>query len=60
MLPRGLRPRRTIQPTREGWWCLLAAVGLGLAAINSGNNLLYLLESALLGLVIVSGILSEQ
>lgn len=59
-LPRGLRLRRTIQPTREGWWCLLAAVGLGLAAINSGNNLLYLLESALLGLVIVSGILSEQ
>jgi uncharacterized protein (DUF58 family) len=59
-LPPGLRPRRTIQPTREGWWCLLAAVGLGLAAINSGNNLLYLLESALLGLVIVSGILSEQ
>jgi uncharacterized protein (DUF58 family) len=59
-LPPRLRPRRTIQPTREGWWCLLAAVGLGLAAINSGNNLLYLLESALLGLVIVSGILSEQ
>src|SRR5262245_39053716 len=59
-LPQGLRPRRTIQPTREGWWCLLAAVGLGLAAINSGNNLLYLLESALLGLVIISGILSEQ
>jgi uncharacterized protein (DUF58 family) len=58
-LPRGLRPRRTIQPTREGWWCLLAAVALGLTAINSGNNLLYLLESALLGLVIVSGILSE-
>jgi uncharacterized protein (DUF58 family) len=59
-LPRGLRPSRTIQPTREGWWCLLVTVGLGLTAINSGNNLLYLLESALLGLVIVSGILSEQ
>lgn len=56
---RFLRPHRTIHPTREGWWCLLAAVGLGLTAVNSGNNLLYLLESMLLGLVIVSGVLSE-
>ena len=57
--PRFLRPRRAIHPTREGWWCLLAAVGLGLTAVNSGNNLLYLLESMLLGIVIVSGVLSE-
>ncbi|MGH7312769.1 MAG: DUF58 domain-containing protein, partial [Candidatus Rokuibacteriota bacterium] len=57
--PRFLRPHRTIHPTREGWWCLLAAIGLGLTAVNSGNNLLYLLESMLLGLVIVSGVLSE-
>jgi uncharacterized protein (DUF58 family) len=54
------RPRRTIKPTRDGWWCLLVAVGLGVAAINTGNNLLYLLVSALLALVVVSGILSEQ
>jgi uncharacterized protein (DUF58 family) len=57
--PRFIRPHRAIHPTREGWWCLLAAVGLGLTAVNSGNNLLYLLESMLLGLVIVSGVLSE-
>ena len=56
----GFRPRRTIWPTRDGWWCLFAAVGLGFAAINTGNNLLYLLVSLLLGLIIVSGILSEQ
>ena len=55
-----LRPRRTIKPTRDGWWCLLVSVGLGVAAINTGNNLLYLLVSALLALVVVSGILSEQ
>jgi uncharacterized protein (DUF58 family) len=55
-----LRPHRTIRPTRDGWWCLLVAVGLGVAAINTGNNLLYLLVSALLALVVVSGILSEQ
>jgi len=53
-------PRRTIMPTRDGWWCLLVAVGLGVAAINTGNNLLYLLVSALLALIVVSGILSEQ
>jgi len=55
-----LHPRRTIKPTRDGWWCLLVAVGLGVAAINTGNNLLYLLVSALLALIVVSGILSEQ
>jgi uncharacterized protein (DUF58 family) len=54
------RPHRTIRPTRDGWWCLGAAVGLGFAAMNTGNNLLYLLASLLLGLIIVSGILSEQ
>jgi len=53
-------PRRTIKPTRDGWWCLLVAVGLGVAAINTGNNMLYLLVSALLALIVVSGILSEQ
>lgn len=52
-------PRRTIWPTRDGWWSLFAAVGLGVAAVNTGNNLLYLLSSMLLALVVVSGILSE-
>ena len=53
-------PRRTIWPTRDGWWSLFVVVGLGVAAINTGNNLLYLLVSLLLGLIVVSGILSEQ
>ncbi len=55
-----LQPRRTIRPTREGWWCLAVTVGLGLTAMNTGNNLLYLLESMVLALIIVSGVLSEQ
>jgi uncharacterized protein (DUF58 family) len=59
-LRRLFRPRRTIWPTRDGWWCLFVVVALGVAAINTGNNLLYLLVSLLLGLIIVSGILSEQ
>jgi uncharacterized protein (DUF58 family) len=54
------RPRRTIRPTRDGWWCLGAALALGFAAMNTGNNLLYLLASLLLALIIVSGVLSEQ
>ncbi len=54
-----LRPRRTIWPTRDGWWGLFVAMGLGVAAVNTGNNLLYLLSSMLLGLIVVSGILSE-
>ena len=54
------RPRRTIRPTREGWWCLAVTVGLGLTAMNTGNNLLYLLESMVLALIVTSGVLSEQ
>ena len=54
------RPRRTIRPTREGWWCIAVAVGLGVTAMNTGNNLLYLLESMVLALITVSGVLSEQ
>ena len=54
------QPRRTIRPTREGWWCLAVTLGLGLTAMNTGNNLLYLLESMILALIIVSGVLSEQ
>ena len=57
---RVLRPPRTIRPTREGWWLLLTALGIGFAAVNTGNNLLYLLLSMLLGTIVVSGILSEQ
>jgi uncharacterized protein (DUF58 family) len=53
-------PPRSTRPTRDGWWCLGAAVALGFAAMNTGNNLLYLLASLLLGLIVVSGVLSEQ
>jgi uncharacterized protein (DUF58 family) len=59
LVDRLLHPRRTIWPTRDGWWCLLVVIGLGVAAINTGNNLLYLLVSLLLGLIVVSGMLSE-
>src|SRR3989442_3403181 len=57
---RPFRPRRTVWPPRGGWWVLLRVIGLGVAGINTGNNLLYLLVSLLLSLIVVSGVLSEQ
>lgn len=56
----GFRRHRTIWPSREGWWLLFITTGLGVAAVNTGNNLLYLLVSMLLGLIVVSGVLSEN
>lgn len=53
-------PRRTTRPTREGWWCLAVTVGLGLTAVNTGNNLTYLLDSMVMAVIVVSGALSEQ
>lgn len=57
---RGFQPPRSIRPTREGWWFLLVTVGVGLAATNTGNNLLFLLLAMLLSFIIISGLLSEQ
>jgi uncharacterized protein (DUF58 family) len=53
----GLRFRWRV--TREGWWCLSATLGLGMAGLNTGNNLVYLLCSLLLALILVSGVISE-
>ena len=51
---------RTIRPTREGVWFLAVTLVVGVAATNTGNNLLYLILSMLLAFLIISGILSEQ
>jgi len=51
---------RTIWPTRGGWWFIGASLAIGLAAINTGNNLLYLIVAMLLSVMAVSGALSEQ
>ena len=51
-------PRR-IKTTREGKFLIAFTIGLGFAAINTGNNLLYLVLGMLLSLIVVSGILSE-
>ena len=39
---------------------LLLSLAVGLAAVNTGNNLLYLLFAMMLSLILVSGVLSER
>ena len=55
-----LRPPRRLRFTRTGTLFTVGIFALGLATLNTGNNLLYLLLGALLGLIVVSGWLSEQ
>ena len=59
-LRRRWRPPRRLSFTREGRIIVVLSVGVGFAAINTGNNLLYLLLGWLLSFIIASGILSEQ
>ncbi|HEX3694566.1 MAG TPA: DUF58 domain-containing protein [Polyangia bacterium] len=54
-----LKPRRRFPPTREGWWFLMATLLIGLAAINAGLNLLFLVWGMMLCLILASGVLSE-
>lgn len=57
---RQLRSWRRIAFTGRGAAFTVGALAVGFAAINTGNNLLYLLLGAMLGLVALSGWLSEQ
>jgi len=52
--------RRSLRLTSEGMRFLLFTIGIGVAAINTGNNLFYLLLAMMLSLVVISGLLSEQ
>ncbi len=54
------RPPRRLRFTRSGWLLIGAIVALGFATLNTGNNLLYLVLGGLLGLIMLSGWLSEQ
>lgn len=53
------RRRRRIRPTPEGWVFLAAALAVALAALNTGNNLLYLVFATQLSMIALSGVLSE-
>ena len=50
---------RKLRMTIEGKFLLLITFGMGFAAINTGNNLFYLVVGLLISLIIFSGLLSE-
>jgi uncharacterized protein (DUF58 family) len=58
-LARALTAPRRLKFTREGKYYLGITLGVGFAAINTGNNLLYLLLGMLLSLIVVSGVMSD-
>lgn len=53
------RYARQLRFTREGRVFVLVTLGVGAAAVNTGNNLLYLVLGMLLSLIVLSGVLSE-
>ena len=54
------RAPRRLSFTRAGWLFTLGALAVGVAAIPTGNNLLFLVLGSMLGFISVSGWLSEQ
>ena len=51
------RPR--LKTTREGKVFIAVTIGVGFAAVNTGNNQLYLVLGFLLSLIVLSGVMSE-
>lgn len=45
--------------TREGWFYIIGLVLISLAALNTGNNLLFLILASLIAIILMSGILSS-
>jgi uncharacterized protein (DUF58 family) len=54
------RSPRTLVFGRSGWTIVFVTIGTGLGALNTGNNLLYLVLGLLLSLIVGSGVLSER
>jgi uncharacterized protein (DUF58 family) len=59
-LQRRIYRNRSISFSPAGIRFILLTLAVGLAAVNTGNNLLYLILGMMLSLIMVSGILSEQ
>ncbi|HEY0017126.1 MAG TPA: DUF58 domain-containing protein [Longimicrobium sp.] len=55
-----MRPPRRLRFSRAGWFFSGGSVLLGVAAIGTGNNLLFLMLGGMLGFITLSGWLSEQ
>ena len=54
-----LRPPRALRATRAGWCFIAIIFGVGFAALNTGNNLLYMILALMLAFLVLSGLLSE-
>lgn len=57
--PPAFRRRKRLRFTREGWYYVGFTLGVGAAALNTGNNLLFLVLGLQLTVIVVSGVLSE-
>src|SRR4051812_47786096 len=55
-----LRPPRTLKVTRTGRTYVILTLGVGMGALNTGNNVLYMVLGLQLAMIVVSGILSER
>ncbi len=51
--------RIRVRPTRDGLWFLALLLGVLAAAVNTGNNLLYVVLACLLSLLVVANVLAE-
>ena len=58
VVARQVRDALSYKVTREGFVYLLLTLLIGIAALNTGNNLLFIVVAAMLGAVLVSGIAS--
>ena len=56
---RRMSPPRALTATRAGKFMVGITLGVGFGAVNTGNNLLFLLLGMMLSLILASGILSE-
>lgn len=54
-----IKAKRPFHLTTAGWIFILYTIGIGAGAINTGNNLLYLVFGIFLGLIFASGLLSD-
>ena len=59
-LKKMLHMPRKLAFTRDGKWFVGMSIMVGAGAVNTGNNLLYLLLGMMLWLIIASGVLSER
>lgn len=51
---------RNLEITKAGWLFIVLTLAVGFAAINSGSNLLHVVFGCQIGMIVASGVFSEQ